>query len=969
MLRLNILLGIILLGSVAFGQTAEIENGEGGESVRTKLNEDINKGNDHADTIPELRIDINKNVDTLGVHLDTLQSIRTDVNSNTDSLAVHLDTLQAIRVNVNGNADSLAIHLDTIQALRVDVNSNADSIAVHLDSLQALRVDVNSNVDSLGVHLDTLQSIRVDVNSNADSLAIHLDTLQAVRVDVNSNVDSLAIHLDTIQTIRSDLNAEITLSADTAAAQRGDINNITGLNDITSLDTASSVGAADLMGIVQSGTPKSTSKVVLQSELNDFISSLNQTITAIGQDLDLLKTNVYFDSTRVNETADTIFWYKGGEVLQAFAIPSIVVITDVLPPVITSASTPSATTIKLFYNEPLSPDSVPTIAAYTLTEDGVEFGLAGVSVADDSVTITLDSTIEIGAALLIDYVVPGSLLLQDTSFNTAIALNNYIVLNTITPSQTAYAQYYYEDDSTDEMDAWDLTITNELFDNVVFKQGAVSHYYSNTTRWGTASGSFDVDTVWSTAFWFYSSNSTSKNFMNNQGGGTDGYKINWDVGSDEYSLTTGNGATSTVATSLPGYYSQSTFIHLAFVVDGDTVTIYVNGVDRTDDVGAQTDYATTGLEIGRSAYSRMDDHQFYKFALTSAEVGTIYNNPGSRIVRYGDEEEEQDDSDITSVLSIDFESTPIGAEVDGFPAGYTRIQADSDFGSGGSWGPGRYPNPNGDYNYIGSGGITSSYKSTGRSLYTFIRQGVYQVGIAGLVTIPEADEYYQEFNLMIRPGFTPTDFGKILGLAGTGTGSLSTSVPSGAQTPIDVREGFSLRHSWSRTTNAVRNGISAYLYHHDRVNLKGNTILAGEQQFCVTDPINSQQSGEVVPDFSERLQAWNGTDSVYINIICRVVMNTIANPGVGNYDGILEYFIDGDLKFQRTNLRFRNYADIHINKIYVDIYSGGSGAGAIPTRNEWLVVDDINVYTLDDPPVEGNNASSIGRVMVPQVTK
>ena len=204
MLRLNILLGIILLGSVAFGQTAEIENGEGGESVRTKLNEDINKGNDHADTIPVLRIDINKNV-------DTLQDIRIDVNAKlpiTDTTAMLVPYILESEIDLTASdtatmltpyitrGDTASMLTPYILESEIDLTAS-DTAAMLVPYILESEIDLTASdtATMLAPYAtdDTTDQIRLDLNAE---IALSADTSAAQRVDINDNSDSITIHRD-----------------------------------------------------------------------------------------------------------------------------------------------------------------------------------------------------------------------------------------------------------------------------------------------------------------------------------------------------------------------------------------------------------------------------------------------------------------------------------------------------------------------------------------------------------------------------------------------------------------------------------------------------------------------------------------------------------------------------------------------------------------------------------------------------
>lgn len=164
------ILGLVI-SVAAYSQTDTIQNNDSGLSTRQKLNEDILKGNDHADTIPVLRTDINTNVDTLEI-------IRSDVNTNkgtgTDNAA-----------SISDLDDTVAVHLDTLQAIRPDVNTNTATGATNATNISNNSVAIGTKLTSTDTTAmlapyatnDTTAAIRVDVNKNSDSIVIHRDDL------------------------------------------------------------------------------------------------------------------------------------------------------------------------------------------------------------------------------------------------------------------------------------------------------------------------------------------------------------------------------------------------------------------------------------------------------------------------------------------------------------------------------------------------------------------------------------------------------------------------------------------------------------------------------------------------------------------------------------------------------------------------------------------------------------------------
>lgn len=93
-----------------------------------------------------------------------------------------------------------------------------------------------------------------------------------------------------------------------------------------------------------------------------------------------------------------------------------------------------------------------------------------------------------------------------------------------------------------------------------------------------------------------------------------------------------------------------------------------------------------------------------------------------------------------------------------------------------------------------------------------------------------------------------------------------------------------------------------YLYHIDQPGLYGENLRWGHTVF-------------------ER-NRWHNVES-YMKI------NTVSGPydslgnGEANYDGILRYWVDGQLTFERTNLRWRRHPEMGIDSWWMVVYHGG----------------------------------------------
>ena len=136
-------------------------------------------------------------------------------------------------------------------------------------------------------------------------------------------------------------------------------------------------------------------------------------------------------------------------------------------------------------------------------------------------------------------------------------------------------------------------------------------------------------------------------------------------------------------------------------------------------------------------------------------------------------------------------------------------------------------------------------------------------------------------------------------------------------------------------------GIYFYTYHQDMPGLYGESRRWGNFKFQ-TDP-----------------ERW-------YNITIRMVLNTVKSDGSGgNYDGIMEGFVDGKLVVSVTGMRFRNVSTVHINKMKIYSFFGGSGSEYGANRDEWSQLDDVYLFTyasgVNVP--RGNTPSPAGRVL------
>ncbi|MBN1187051.1 MAG: fibronectin type III domain-containing protein [Bacteroidales bacterium] len=253
--------------------------------------------------------------------------------------------------------------------------------------------------------------------------------------------------------------------------------------------------------------------------------------------------------------------------------------------------------------------------------------------------------------------------------------------------------------------------------------------------------------------------------------------------------------------------------------------------------------------------------------------------------------------------------------------------------------------------YTGDRTIIIDYNAGGRisrgMKWTFPKNTVGTGIEHGYGWRPSLDNSYEEcylsFSIMFKPGFNAVRSGKLPGLQGGHMKSM--------QKPA-WDDGFNGSLIWKHSNLGDENNPPMpgfYVYHQD-------------QELTVGD--------------SPR---WNGytfdvSTEIWYDITYRVVMNTATATDVGGpdgkKDGILEGFVNGELWGQVKNLRLRNLARIGIDKIRVQAFFGGSSEKYQTARDEWMLIDNVMVWTYSDeylkkhPEVKrGRQANTVGDII------
>ncbi len=78
------------------------------------------------------------------------------------------------------------------------------------------------------------------------------------------------------------------------------------------------------------------------------------------------------------------------------------------------------------------------------------------------------------------------------------------------------------------------------------------------------------------------------------------------------------------------------------------------------------------------------------------------------------------------------------------------------------------------------------------------------------------------------------------------------------------------------------------------------------------------------------------------NIEMRVKLNTVQN-GVAQPNGIMQGWIDGELRADYRDVRFRNSANVNLNAVFFSTFYGGSGGSGEP-QNLWWPNRDVHAW-------------------------
>ena len=236
--------------------------------------------------------------------------------------------------------------------------------------------------------------------------------------------------------------------------------------------------------------------------------------------------------------------------------------------------------------------------------------------------------------------------------------------------------------------------------------------------------------------------------------------------------------------------------------------------------------------------------------------------------------------------------------------------------------------------------IDDSEAFSGKSLAVEYPEGMHRSSATGgqwqLLFDQDYEELFVEYRVKFREGFDFVRGGKLPGLIG-GAANVGGNRPDGT-------DGFSARMHWrtdgsggSPFTNTGFAHMTQYLYHPDQPNDTG-------EDFRWDDSSTG---------------AWQFFESGrWYHLRHRVVMNTVVN-GVGQHDGIVQGWLDGELVFDVRNIRFRDVTTFAIDGFYFSTFFGGSGDQWNTSKDEVAFFDDF-VISLPDPNETGGGETGGG---------
>jgi len=215
------------------------------------------------------------------------------------------------------------------------------------------------------------------------------------------------------------------------------------------------------------------------------------------------------------------------------------------------------------------------------------------------------------------------------------------------------------------------------------------------------------------------------------------------------------------------------------------------------------------------------------------------------------------------------------------------------------------------------------------------------------------EEVYFSFDIMFKPGFDAVRSGKVPSPMAGERWPTSYSYPK-------YHDGSSGGIRWSGDKNGDSKSFRmfSYMYTHNLTHVNPETKQLEQYVWGVpwTDPQDPKR------DLWFRI-----TEEKWHNFTARYVMNTVnAHGQIGDANGIMECFLDGELVMSTDTIIWRNIDNIGISLVRIYSQFGGLGEAFETKADEWILIDNVYTWTysesVEDVP-RGRETSEWGRII------
>jgi len=303
----------------------------------------------------------------------------------------------------------------------------------------------------------------------------------------------------------------------------------------------------------------------------------------------------------------------------------------------------------------INADSIPDPSAFGITENGNEFGIDAITISNDTIYITGDSTAMYGATYLLSYTRPVSGALQDTIGNKTASWVNKPVTNNVVPSDLLsglIAYWKFDEESGNAIDAtgngFDLTTFVDVTRGVEGKFGKAYEFTTEDAYVRVPYNEAFVDSFKATGQYTIS----MLIYLNDSSSvvGREQKLIWWRHTTALYfvnaTVTTGNHVNVYTADEVPNYVRGSsanntvlsdTWYHILITADEEgSLKVYIDGVHDDTRVGTfenpflhANHYLTIGGDQSNGMLGKIQNVGFWNRVLSDQEITdleTFYDN-------------------------------------------------------------------------------------------------------------------------------------------------------------------------------------------------------------------------------------------------------------------------------------------------------------------------------------------------------